>query len=73
VANLIGTNLFGANLSGADLSGADLSGADLSEANFENIQWDGQTSWPSADRFKGAKNIPEALKKQLGLCSVTTS
>ena len=65
---------YGANLSEADLSwanefayGANLSEADLSWANLENIKWDEQTSWPDLSSFKGARNIPEALKKQLGL------
>ena len=70
-ANLSGADLYKANLSGADLSGADLFDADLrgtnlNGANLEGVKWDEKTSWPSADRFEGAKNIPEALKKQLG-------
>jgi hypothetical protein len=70
-ANLSGADLYKANLSGADLSGADLfdadlRGANLNGANLEGVKWDEKTSWPSADRFEGAKNIPEALKKQLG-------
>ena len=73
-ANLSGANLSFANLSEANFSranefayGANLSDADLSWANLENIKWDEQTSWPDLSSFKGARNIPEALKKQLGL------
>ncbi len=53
--------------SGANFREANLTGADLSGANLEEVTWDEKTSWPSPDRFEGAKNIPEALKKQLGL------
>ena len=67
LADLSLANLSLADLSLANLSWADLSEANLSLANLENVQWDDKTTWPSADRFKGAKNIPEALKKQLGL------
>ena len=66
-ASLIMADLSGANLRWANLSGANLSGADLSEANLENIQWDEQTKWPDRSNFVGAENIPEDLKKQLGL------
>ncbi|MFM9102671.1 MAG: pentapeptide repeat-containing protein [Cyanobium sp.] len=71
-ANLSGSilpeaNLSGADLYGANLSGADLYGANLSEADLEGIEWDEQTIWPNRSKFQGAKNIPEALKKQLGL------
>ena len=73
-AYLSGANLSFANLSEANFSranefayGANLSDADLSWANLENIKWDEQTSWPDLSSFKGARNIPEALKKQLGL------
>jgi uncharacterized protein YjbI with pentapeptide repeats len=73
-AYLSGANLSFANLSEANFSranefayGANLSEADLSWANLENIKWDEQTSWPDLSSFKGARNIPEALKKQLGL------
>ena len=72
--NLSGANLSFANLSEANFSGtnefaygANLSEADLRWANLENIKWDEQTSWPDRSSFEGARNIPEALKKQLGL------
>jgi uncharacterized protein YjbI with pentapeptide repeats len=71
-ANLSGADLIGANLSRADLSGANLSRANLIRANLSgadlaDIQWDVKTDWPSRDGFYRAKNIPVALKKQLGL------
>lgn len=82
-ANLRGADLRGANLSWANLGWVDLRGAnlfmvnlrlanlrwaDLRGANLEKINWDEKTQWPlDRSRFQGAKNIPEALKKQLGL------
>ena len=36
-------------------------------ADLEDIRWDPRTRWPATEAFKDAKNIPEALKKQLGL------
>jgi uncharacterized protein YjbI with pentapeptide repeats len=66
-ATLIGANLSGAYLFGADLSGANLSVAYLSRANFEKIKWDVKTQWPNRSLFEGATNVPDALKKQLGL------
>ncbi len=66
-ATLIGANLSGADLSRANLSGANLSGANLSRANFEKIKWDVKTQWPNRSLFEGATNVPDALKKELGL------
>jgi len=66
-ANLRWAGLIGAILIGADLSGANLSRANLCGADLEGVKWDENTSWPSPDRFEGAKNIPPDLKKQLGL------
>ncbi|MCS5692621.1 pentapeptide repeat-containing protein [Cyanobium sp. FGCU-6] len=71
-SKLNGADLRAADLSRADLSWAKLNGADLSVANFSGatffgINWDVQTQWPSGSRFQGARNIPEALKKQLKL------
>jgi uncharacterized protein YjbI with pentapeptide repeats len=74
---LIGANLSGANLSNSylkevNLFGANLSGANLCEANLcgaglGDIQWDEKTQWPDNIRFHNAKDVPEDLKKQLGL------
>lgn len=71
-ANLSGAYMLGADLSGAylmdaDLSGADIREANLSGANLERIKWSPSTKWPAKNMFKGAKNIPPALKIQLGL------
>ncbi len=71
-AKLSGASLSDADLSGAilreaDLSDADLRRANLSDADLQWVQWDGDTKWPNKAAFKGAKNIPPELKKQLGL------
>lgn len=66
-ANLAMANLIKAELNRASLKGANLSGADLSGANLSNISWTDFTRWPSPASFKGAKNIPPELKKQLGI------
>ena len=66
-ANLSEANLFGANLSEANLSEANLSEADLYGANLEDIKWNSETVWPDKSAFTDAKNIPEDLKKELGL------
>jgi hypothetical protein len=76
-ANLLYANLSGANLEGADLNGANLewailrgarlSRADLFMANLSCIQWDDNTQWPEPAEVAKAKNIPEALKRHLGI------
>ena len=66
-ACLIGADLSHAHLSGADLSGADLSGADLGNKSFGDIRWDENTKWEGVSGLETARNVPEALKKQLGL------
>ncbi|MBE9009726.1 pentapeptide repeat-containing protein [Pseudanabaenaceae cyanobacterium LEGE 13415] len=76
-ANLYSTDFSNANLHGADLSsayfhranlcGAILDKANLSDANFESIVWDNKTSWKEIRGLETAKNIPIALKQQLGL------
>jgi hypothetical protein len=71
-ANLGGANLFEADIRGADLRGASLGGAILCEADIRGADldvliWDEKTIWPNPNKFQGARNIPEALKKQLGL------
>lgn len=67
LAKLKGANLTGANLTGADLSWADLQGANLQRANLKDIKWDSKTKWPDKIAFIDAKNIPEELKKELGI------
>jgi hypothetical protein len=71
-ANLTSANLRSAFLSGADLRGADLSDAFLSNAfisqpYFGEIIWDEETKWGEVRGLETAKNVPEALKQQLGL------
>ena len=70
-ANLSDADLNGANLSHADLRGANLKGAILFWANLKKIKWDNNTQWPDAAEVARAKNIPEALKQQLGIPSTT--
>ncbi|MEH1923046.1 NACHT domain-containing protein [Nostoc sp.] len=66
-ADLSGANLRGADLSRADLSGANLSGADLSNQFSGDIRWDKNTKWDDVKGLDTARNVPEALKQQLGL------
>ncbi len=66
-AHLNGTNLSGAYLNGANLSGVDFSGAYLSDEFVGNIRWDQNTNWEGVRGLETAKNLPEALKQQLGL------
>jgi hypothetical protein len=66
-ADLRGADLSGADLSGAHLSGAHLSGAHLSDEVFGDIHWDENTNWENVQGLDTAKNVPEALKQQLGL------
>lgn len=65
--NLRNADLSGSNLRNADLSYANLSRANLSRANLENISWDNYTIWEDVRGLETAKNVPEALKQQLGL------
>jgi uncharacterized protein YjbI with pentapeptide repeats len=66
-AFLIKTNLSEAQLRNADFRGAHLIMANLRGADLENVRWDKETQWPGNEAFVGAKNIPKALKKELGL------
>ncbi|MEG4116893.1 pentapeptide repeat-containing protein [Microcoleus sp. N9_B4] len=66
-ADLTGADLSGADLSGADLSGADLSGADLSDRTFGEIEWDENTKWENVRGLDTAVDVPEALRRQLGM------
>ncbi|MEO1509811.1 MAG: pentapeptide repeat-containing protein, partial [Cyanobacteria bacterium J06633_23] len=60
-AHLNGADLNGADLSGAYLNGADLSGADLKEIKWEDANWEGVRGVCTA------RNVPDALKQELGL------
>ncbi|MBP0004843.1 MAG: pentapeptide repeat-containing protein [Cyanobacteria bacterium SBC] len=66
-AVLNGADLSGASFRSADLSGADLRGAVLSNDVFGDIRWDKYTQWQGVRGLKTARNVPEALKKQLNL------
>lgn len=66
------TDLSDADLSGVDFRGAnlynvDLKGAKLSDDKFGDIRWDENTNWKDVRGLETAINVPEALKKQLGL------
>ncbi len=67
MTNLQGTNLQGVNFSRANLEWANLNGAYLSRADLENIQWNSDTEWPDKSELIKAKNIPDELRKELGL------
>jgi uncharacterized protein YjbI with pentapeptide repeats len=66
-ANLNNADLFGASLNSTDLRSADLSSADLNYANLMEISWNQQTNWEGVRGLETAKNVPEALKQQLGI------
>jgi len=66
-ANLSGALLSGAVLSSANLSGANLSGAVLSERTFGDIEWDENTNWDNVRGLDTAVDVPEALRRQLGM------
>ena len=68
-ANLKDANLRNANLSGASLSGASLRNANLRDANLKDIKYKyySQPVWPDKSAFTDAENIPEKLKKELGI------
>ncbi|HEY9744080.1 MAG TPA: hypothetical protein V6C90_26620 [Coleofasciculaceae cyanobacterium] len=44
-----------------------MSSADFRGADLENIFWDENTNWEDVRGLETAKNVPEALKQQLGL------
>ena len=64
---LEGAILEGAILEGAILEGACLEGACLKGADLKDIKWNSKTIWPDKSAFINAKNIPEELKKELGI------
>ncbi|MCF2148315.1 pentapeptide repeat-containing protein [Desmonostoc muscorum LEGE 12446] len=66
-ANLSNANLSNANLSGANLKGAYISDAYLSDEVFGDISWDKSTNWEYVRGLDRARNVPEALKQELGL------
>lgn len=71
-ANLTASDLIGANFSNANLNNAQFYHVNLSEAIFmdadlSGIEWDTTTTWPNKEKLFKAKNVPDLLKKQLGL------
>jgi hypothetical protein len=66
-ADLGGTSFNETNLTGANLSDTELLGTDLSDANLKDIYWNEMTNWDFVEGLESAKNVPEALKQQLGL------
>lgn len=66
-ANLDRANLDRANLDRASLNGANLYWASLYVANLSNISWDEQTKWNHVQGLESAQNVPEKLRRQLGL------
>jgi hypothetical protein len=56
----------GATLVNADLRHANLRHADFSDSDLKNIKFD-TSNWASVIGLETAKNVPEALKQQLGL------
>jgi Pentapeptide repeats (8 copies) len=66
-ADLISANLLNADLSESELSGADFMFANLCGANLRGVKWDKSTNWEHAQGLDTAIDIPEDLKKHLGL------
>ncbi|MGA9377449.1 MAG: pentapeptide repeat-containing protein, partial [Phormidium sp.] len=66
-ANLRRADLSNANLSNANLSNANFYRANLSDTNLNNITWNEYTNWENVRGLETAENVPEALKKQLGI------
>jgi len=66
-ANLGGVNLRGANLSSANLSGANLSDANLTDRTFGDVKWNENTNWENVRGWDTAVDVPEALRRQLGM------
>ncbi|MBD2079581.1 pentapeptide repeat-containing protein [Leptolyngbya sp. FACHB-17] len=66
-ANLSSANLDSADLFSANLSRANLSSANLSRANLSGITWNEGTNWEGVQGLDTARNVPIALKQQLGL------
>ncbi|WP_293122640.1 pentapeptide repeat-containing protein [Microcoleus sp. bin38.metabat.b11b12b14.051] len=65
-ADLSSADLRGADLRGAYLSSADLSGANLS-GSFADVKWNENTNWENVRGLAEAVNVPEALRRHLGI------
>jgi len=66
-ANLNRANLTSATLESAYLNRADLRNADLTNADLENITWNEETEWDGVRGLETARNVPQALRMQLGI------
>ncbi|MBW4582215.1 MAG: pentapeptide repeat-containing protein [Tildeniella nuda ZEHNDER 1965/U140] len=66
-ASLYSAPLAYATLSHANLASANLGEADLGYANLQDIFWDKNTNWEGVQGLETAVNVPEALKRQLGM------
>ncbi len=66
-ANLTSANLTSANLTSATLWDAILTNANLTGADLKEITWNKETKWDGVKGLETARNVPEALKQQLGL------
>ena len=66
-AYLSGADLSGANLSGANLSSVYLGYAYLSDRTFGDVKWDENTKWEDVVDLDTAVDVPEALRRQLGM------
>jgi uncharacterized protein YjbI with pentapeptide repeats len=66
-AYLSRANLIGAELSGLILSSADLLGANLTDRTLGNVKWDENTKWENVRGLDTAVDVPEALRRQLGM------
>ncbi len=66
-AHLYNANLYNVNLEDANLYNANLEDANLKDANLENITWNEETNWEGVRGLEKAINVPEELKRQLGI------
>lgn len=66
-ADLSRVDLSGANLKGANLQGAYMIGATFGDEEFGYVRWDKKTNFEDVEGLEAAKNVPAALRKQLGL------
>ncbi|MFM9264347.1 pentapeptide repeat-containing protein [Tychonema sp. BBK16] len=66
-AYLSRANLIGAELTGVILSSADLIGAHLGDPTIGDIKWDEDTNWENVRGLDTAVDVPEALRRQLGM------
>ncbi|NQE36235.1 pentapeptide repeat-containing protein [Microcoleus asticus] len=66
-ADLRDANLSGTNLSGTNLSGTNLSGANLNDRTLGDVKWDENTKWENVRGLDTAVDVPEALRRQLGM------